>query len=78
MSLAVRKNRYVILPVDFEEAWKVRCLVVLASFRTLKAQPRLLSPHSKRSSGQTRRTNFVSFHSYRLLVLLMDSFIADR
>jgi 26S proteasome regulatory subunit T3 len=22
-SLAVRKNRYVILPVDFEEAWKV-------------------------------------------------------
>ena len=27
-SLAVRKNRYVILPVDFEEAWKVRCLVL--------------------------------------------------
>jgi len=22
-SVAVRKNRYVILPVDFEEAWKV-------------------------------------------------------
>jgi hypothetical protein len=24
VPLAVRKNRYVILPVDFEEAWKVR------------------------------------------------------
>jgi len=23
MDIAVRKNRYVILPVDFEEAWKV-------------------------------------------------------
>lgn len=28
-SAAVRKNRYVILPVDFEEAWKVRYLAVL-------------------------------------------------
>ena len=27
-SSAVRKNRYVILPADFEEAWKVRCLAV--------------------------------------------------
>jgi 26S proteasome regulatory subunit T3 len=26
LFLAVRKNRYVILPIDFEEAWKVRCL----------------------------------------------------
>lgn len=26
--LAVRKNRYVILPIDFEEAWKVSCLVM--------------------------------------------------
>jgi len=30
MFEAVRKNRYVILPVDFEEAWKVGCLVLLA------------------------------------------------
>ena len=27
---AVRKNRYVILPVDFEEAWKVSCLDLFA------------------------------------------------
>lgn len=26
VPIAVRKNRYVILPVDFEEAWKVSCL----------------------------------------------------
>ena len=26
---AVRKNRYVILPVDFEEAWKVSCLCLV-------------------------------------------------
>jgi hypothetical protein len=25
---AVRKNRYVILPVDFEEAWKVSMVVL--------------------------------------------------
>ena len=28
LYLAVRKNRYVILPIDFEEAWKVCCLVL--------------------------------------------------
>ena len=28
---AVRKNRYVILPVDFEEAWKVRCLFLFGA-----------------------------------------------
>lgn len=28
---AVRKNRYVILPVDFEEAWKVSCLYLVWS-----------------------------------------------
>lgn len=26
--LAVRKNRYVILPIDFEEAWKVNSLLL--------------------------------------------------
>lgn len=26
LHAAVRKNRYVILPIDFEEAWKVRYL----------------------------------------------------
>jgi hypothetical protein len=28
-SLAVRKNRYVVLPIDFEEAWKVSQFVVI-------------------------------------------------
>lgn len=32
-AIAVRKNRYVVLPVDFEEAWKVRCLVVFGAPR---------------------------------------------
>lgn len=29
--IAVRKNRYVVLPVDFEEAWKVCCLAQFGS-----------------------------------------------
>ena len=47
MTLAVRKNRYVILPVDFEEAWKVSYLVVFAInpiFWTLKTQPFFFPP----------------------------------
>ena len=49
---AVRKNRYVILPVDFEEAWKVCCLpVVWSSEKTAKFTPSFLPP----ANGQTSR-----------------------
>ena len=59
---AVRKNRYVILPIDFEEAWKVSNVV--ESIRThvliiiIIKFP--LSTTSKRSRGATRRMNSVS------------------
>lgn len=32
---AVRKNRYVILPVDFEEAWKVRWMLLIGTLKIL-------------------------------------------
>jgi hypothetical protein len=47
LPLAVRKNRYVILPVDFEEAWKVCCLALLAislSLQNLKNSTSLSFP----------------------------------
>ena len=54
LNVAVRKNRYVILPVDFEEAWKVGCLVMLfMSFCLLNF------PRSKLSKEETTLTNFV-------------------
>jgi hypothetical protein len=56
---AVRKNRYVILPVDFEEAWKVCCLsIVWLSHMTAKFAP-FFSSTSKRSNEQTTLTNSV-------------------
>ena len=33
-STAVRKNRYVILPIDFEEAWKVCVSLILRLYQT--------------------------------------------
>lgn len=64
LSLAVRKNRYVILPVDFEEAWKVCCLALLAislALQNLKKLNLSFFPiNSKQSRGRTRRTNSVS------------------
>lgn len=65
---AVRKNRYVILPVDFEESWKVRCLYQLAPSRDsekILIYPPFSLPlhHSQRSSGQTIHTSFVSLHA---------------
>lgn len=57
--VAVRKNRYVILPVDFEEAWKVCYLsIVWLSHMTAKFAP-FFSSTSKRSNGQTTLTNSV-------------------
>ncbi|KAJ3014885.1 hypothetical protein NUW54_g1189 [Trametes sanguinea] len=52
---AVRKNRYVVLPADFEESWKVRvwsCLVRSTRPRYLNSPLLLLSLAAKR---QTRR-----------------------
>lgn len=56
---AVRKNRYVILPVDFEEAWKVSCLDLFAISHVLT----FFSHHSKQSNGQTKHTSSVSLKS---------------
>lgn len=58
---AVRKNRYIILPVDFEEAWKVCYLsFVWSSHMTCKFTPEIsFSSTSKRSNGQTTLTNSV-------------------
>lgn len=68
---AVRKNRYVILPVDFEEAWKVSCLAMLGkSIITIQIIFNfvvdvfffyLFPHHSKRSRGRTKPTNSVRF-----------------
>lgn len=71
---AVRKNRYVILPVDFEEAWKVCCLfLVWPSHMTPKFTP-FFSSTSKRSNEQTTLTNSVRttkpFCVYRSLIHL--------
>lgn len=58
MFEAVRKNRYVILPVDFEEAWKVGCLVLLAIWlpenRNLKIS--FLFPTTANSQAVRRHT----------------------
>lgn len=56
---AVRKNRYVILPVDFEEAWKVCCLVIVWSLDTTANFSPFFSSTSKRSNEQMILTNFV-------------------
>jgi SpoVK/Ycf46/Vps4 family AAA+-type ATPase len=52
---AVRKNRYVILPVDFEEAWKVSNLLL---FGHLLFKPKKIL--SKPWRGLMRRMNSVS------------------
>lgn len=63
--LAVRKNRYIILPVDFEEAWKVCCLALFGAHHRegYKSLTRLFSfppPSSKQSRGPTILSNSVS------------------
>ena len=52
---AVRKNRYVILPIDFEEAWKVSCFLFFFWFKVTTVT--LFT--SKLSRETTRHTNFV-------------------
>ena len=56
---AVRKNRYVILPVDFEEAWKVCYLFIVWLSRTTAKFAPFFSSTSKRSNEQTTLTNSV-------------------
>jgi hypothetical protein len=52
---AVRKNRYVILPVDFEEAWKVSCLELFATSHVIfiKTQLFLTSQQTVKRSDET-------------------------
>ena len=59
LPIAVRKNRYIILPVDLEEAWKVRFVrhVFVAFFNALVA-------FSKPSSVQTKL-----MHSVRMIFI---------
>lgn len=58
-NVAVRKNRYVVLPVDFEEAWKVSAYLPLfgpsARRKYLNSRPSLSPPPAKR---QARRRDF--------------------
>ena len=53
---AVRKNRYVILPVDFEEAWKV-CVCLASSitfvFTTTQLHPFLQPQQTVKRSDDT-------------------------
>lgn len=56
LDAAVRKNRYVILPVDFEEAWKVCYLsIVWSSDITAKFAPFLLQPANGQTGGRHSR-----------------------
>lgn len=50
--LAVRKNRYVILPIDFEDGWKV-CLSLFGLPSWMEFSPAHTSP----ANGQTVRRN---------------------
>ena len=63
---AVRKNRYVILPIDFEEAWKVSLVwFCLASTCQIKLSLTFVFlSTSKRSREAMRLMNSVSFASY--------------
>lgn len=75
--LAVRKNRYVILPIDFEEAWKVGCL--FGSFRNITQRFFSLTPTSKRSRGQMILTSSVRTPSlYYCLCLILSLSRLDR
>jgi 26S proteasome regulatory subunit T3 len=70
-SVAVRKNRYVILPVDFEEAWKVCCLAVLGIHRFQKTQPLSFPPQQtvKRADDTHEFCKASSpFHPYLALI----------
>lgn len=87
--LAVRKNRYVILPVDFEEAWKVRCLVLFVPINPSgisKRLTRLFPSHHQQTVKRTDDThdfctspsvglcyNFLIFFFSRPVVCLGDS-----
>lgn len=76
-SLAVRKNRYVILPIDFEEAWKVSCL-----FGLIVVHPNIflsLALASKRSRGQMKLTSSVRAAAHlHLLCLILSLSTLDR
>ena len=74
---AVRKNRYVILPVDFEEAWKVSCLELFALSHVIliKTQLFLASQQTVKRLDETHEFCefrvfgiFVSYHGYPLQI----------
>ena len=73
----MRKNRYVILPVDFEEAWKVSCLELFALSHVIfmKTQLFLASQQTVKRSDETHEFCefrvfgiFVSYHDYSLQI----------
>jgi 26S proteasome regulatory subunit T3 len=53
----VRKNRYVILPVDFEEAWKVGCLALFATCERVQNLMRAFFPSSHLIQQTVKRTD---------------------
>lgn len=80
LYVAVRKNRYVILPVDFEEAWKVSCLSFVWS-SPVKFAPlfSLRQPANGQTSGRHSRILCVlSGYSVYILRLSTCTIFADR
>ena len=70
MYVAVRKNRYVVLPADFEDAWKVRVIWRCLSCSHVHKFSFFPLPTTRRTSSvSTRRWTFVRLlHSLPLLV----------
>ena len=62
---AVRKNRYVVLPVDFEEAWKVSYLSLFGVLSRLQNSDHLL-PFQLPAKRETSRQNirFLCVYSF--------------
>lgn len=79
LCAAVRKNRYVILPVDFEEAWKVRDFVVQYLYpRLYFASTRSLSfQQTVKRSDATHAFCTSSFASFFYLLIILVSIQTD-
>lgn len=79
-SLAVRKNRYIVLPSDFEEAWKVSCLLLFVGVRR-RLQILTFSSFSSASktlSGMTTSWISVGHYVFTPHCFRLNSFMSDR
>lgn len=80
MVPAVRKNRYIVLPVDFEEAWKVCCLVIFGSLSAVYTPTHFSLPlsSSKTSNVPTRPWTSVCIFISICLLLIADAVLYLR